>query len=63
VTSAWEIAIKVSLGKLTVDAPSLAQFFDEQMEADGFGYLPIDARHVFRVATLPFITAIRWTAA
>ena len=54
VASAWEIAIKSSLGKLTVDAPTVAEFFDEQMEANGFGYLSIDPPHVFRVATLPF---------
>lgn len=54
IASAWEVAIKVSLGKLTVDALTVAGFFDEQMEANGFAYLPIEPRHVFRVATLPF---------
>jgi PIN domain nuclease of toxin-antitoxin system len=54
VASAWEVAIKVSLGKLKVDAPSVDAFFDEQMDANGFAYLAIDPPHVFRVAALPF---------
>ncbi len=52
--SAWEVAIKVSLGKLTLDAPTVREFFDEQMEANGFAYLPIDPPHVFRVGGLAF---------
>jgi PIN domain nuclease of toxin-antitoxin system len=54
IASAWEVAIKVSLGKLTVDASTVREFFDEQMGANGFTYLPIDPPHVFRVADLPF---------
>ena len=54
IASAWEIAIKTSLGKLTVDAASVEAFFDEQMASNGFEYLPIQPAHVFRVATLPF---------
>jgi PIN domain nuclease of toxin-antitoxin system len=54
IASAWEVAIKVSLGKLTLDAPTVGEFFDEQIGANGFAYLPIDPPHVFRVATLPF---------
>ncbi|MGH7440812.1 MAG: type II toxin-antitoxin system VapC family toxin [Polyangiaceae bacterium] len=53
VASAWEIAIKVHLGKLAVDAPSAEAFFDEQMRANGFVYLPIAPAHVFRAAGLP----------
>jgi PIN domain nuclease of toxin-antitoxin system len=53
VASAWEIAIKVSLGKLSVDASSAESFFDEQMAANGFSYLPIAPAHVFRAAVLP----------
>jgi PIN domain nuclease of toxin-antitoxin system len=44
----------VSLGKLAVDAPSVGAFFEEQMDANGFAYLPIDPQHVFRAAALPF---------
>lgn len=53
VASAWETAIKVQLGKLTVDAPSAEAFFDEQMRSNGFTYLPIAPAHVFRAAGLP----------
>ena len=53
VASAWETAIKMHLGKLTVDAPSAEAFFDEQMLANGFTYLPIAPAHVFRAAALP----------
>jgi PIN domain nuclease of toxin-antitoxin system len=53
VASAWETAIKVHLGKLTVDAPSAEAFFDEQMQTNGFTYLPIAPAHVFRAAALP----------
>jgi PIN domain nuclease of toxin-antitoxin system len=53
VASAWETAIKVNLGKLAVDAPSVEAFFDEQMRTNGFTYLPIAPAHVFRAAALP----------
>jgi PIN domain nuclease of toxin-antitoxin system len=53
VASAWEVAIKVGLGKLAVDAPSAEAFFEEQMRINGFAYLPIAPAHVFRAAALP----------
>jgi PIN domain nuclease of toxin-antitoxin system len=53
VASAWEIAIKVQLGKLSLDAPSAEAFFDEQMQANAFTFLPIAPAHVFRAASLP----------
>jgi len=53
VASAWEIAIKVNLGKLTLDATSAESFFEEQMRANSFAYLPIAPAHVFRAAALP----------
>lgn len=46
--SLWEMAIKVSVGKLDVD---LADFAD-QVERDGFSWLPIENRHLLRVAEL-----------
>jgi PIN domain nuclease of toxin-antitoxin system len=49
----WEVAIKVSLGKLRLDRP-VAQFFAEQLLASGVSLLPIEFRHVMRVAGLPF---------
>ena len=44
----WEIAIKRALGKLTApdDLPA-------QIEAQGFGWLPVAAEHAWRVRDLP----------
>jgi PIN domain nuclease of toxin-antitoxin system len=53
IASAWEIAIKVSLGSLRVDS-ALDRFLPEQIAANGFQPLPIDLKHAARVATLPF---------
>ena len=53
VASAWEIAIKVSLGKLRIDA-ALDRFLPEQLGANGFEPLAIDMKHTARVARLPF---------
>ena len=53
VASGWEIAIKVSLGKLRIDG-ALDRFLPEQLAANGFQALPIDFRHTALVATLPF---------
>ncbi len=52
VASAWEIAIKVSLGKLSIDAATPEMFFDEQMRLNDFAFLPIAPAHVFRAAAL-----------
>ncbi len=51
--SCWEIAIKVSLGKLTVES-SLERFLAEQMAINGFQPLAITLSHIARVAALPF---------
>ena len=51
--SCWEIAIKVSLGKLTI-ASSLERFVAEQMAVNGFQPLAITLAHMARVAALPF---------
>lgn len=53
VASGWEIAIKVSLGKLRIDG-ALDRFLPEQLAANGFQALAIDLKHTARVATLPF---------
>ena len=42
--SAWEVAIKHRLGRLT-DMPQAAPRFVELMTADGFVRLPVDQRH------------------
>lgn len=49
IASAWEIAIKVSLGRLEFDLDSL----DDALVASGIHLLAIDLRHAARVATLP----------
>ncbi len=53
VASAWEVAIKVNLGKLTLDGASPEAFFDEQMSENRFGYFPVAPRHAFQAASLP----------
>jgi PIN domain nuclease of toxin-antitoxin system len=53
VASAWEIAIKVSLGKLRIEG-ALDRFLPEQLAVNGFLALAIDLKHTARVATLPF---------
>lgn len=52
IASLWEIAIKVSLGKLemAIDLPSLIQ----KIEENGFNILPIFPEHTVYVASLPF---------
>jgi PIN domain nuclease of toxin-antitoxin system len=51
--SSWEIAIKVSLGKLKLPtAPE--RFIPEQLRANAFRELPIEIGHVGRVARMPF---------
>lgn len=51
--SCWEMAIKLSLGKLKL-AGKLERFIPEQLAANGFRQLEIEFRHVARVATLSF---------
>lgn len=45
-----EIAIKRSIGKLSVD-----EDWPQQTQEDGFGVLAIDWRHVARLQVLPFV--------
>jgi PIN domain nuclease of toxin-antitoxin system len=49
--SAWEIAIKVRLGKLPT-ATDLAADFSGQMDREGFQLLPISAEHGIRAGLL-----------
>jgi PIN domain nuclease of toxin-antitoxin system len=53
IASCWEIAIKVSIGRLRFDRP-VRQFLTEQLPASGFSLLGVEFRHVMRVAELPF---------
>lgn len=51
--SAWEIAIKVSIGKLSLGS-DVRRFLPEQLAANGFSALPVSVAHAARVASLPF---------
>lgn len=53
VASLWEMAIKVSLGKLTLSAP-FDDLIPEQLNLNGIGLLNITIDHVSLIATLPF---------
>jgi len=49
--SSWEIAIKHSLGKLTLPAPP-ARYVPEQIVKTGVTPLPVEHSHALRVAEL-----------
>jgi PIN domain nuclease of toxin-antitoxin system len=50
--SAWEIAIKLSLGRLN-SAANLVSDFDRELRLDGFESLAISAQHGIRAGLLP----------
>jgi PIN domain nuclease of toxin-antitoxin system len=51
--SIWEIAIKVSIGKLSL-GQTFETFIPQQMSLNGIGLLEISFPHTAVVATLPF---------
>jgi PIN domain nuclease of toxin-antitoxin system len=51
--SLWEIAVKLSLGKLKLPS-RFERYVPEQMAANGFSPLEIGFRHVARCAGLPW---------
>jgi PIN domain nuclease of toxin-antitoxin system len=51
--SLWEIAIKVSLGRLTLAQP-FNSFLPEQLAKNSVAVLPISLAHLGAVAALPF---------
>ncbi len=53
VASIWEIAIKASIGKLTLTQPFDA-LFPHQLDINGFGLLSIEIRHTSQLSRLPF---------
>lgn len=53
VASLWEMAIKVSLGKLEVPLP-FAEFMQEQMRTNNILLYEIQMAHIGLVTTLPF---------
>ena len=50
--SVWEVAIKASLGRLTLPK-SVHDYFDDKIAA-GFNILPVEWVHAAKVAELPF---------
>lgn len=51
--SYWEIAIKISLGKYTLEE-DFAEFMESQIVENELTLLPITVKHAAVVATLPF---------
>jgi PIN domain nuclease of toxin-antitoxin system len=51
--TAWEVAIKVSLGKLKLSVP-YEDLFPGAVLANGFQVLPTDLRHFQKLLSLPF---------
>lgn len=52
VVCVWEMAIKASLGKLTIEE-DLAGFLRRELRAQGIGLQAIELEHVLAVRTLP----------
>lgn len=53
IASAWELAIKIGLGKLRFEG-GVAQFL-KVINENGFELLPVNENHVKRVENLPFL--------
>jgi PIN domain nuclease of toxin-antitoxin system len=51
--SHWEMAIKVSLGKLTLTEP-FSVFIPRELQTNQVDILPVELRHSVQLATLPF---------
>lgn len=51
--SLWEMAIKISLGKLQLKEP-YEKFIPQQLAANGIGILNLSMEHVAAIAALPF---------
>ncbi len=52
--SAWEIAVKAQLGRITFD-DDLAEVIPRQVATNGFRSLAIQCEHAVRVARLPLL--------
>ena len=53
VGSLWEMAIKTSLGKLTLSQP-FRTFVSEQLQVNAIGLLGLSVEHAAQVVTAPF---------
>jgi len=52
IVSCWEIAIKVSLGRLEVAAP-LAELFTDEIEGNGMTLVTVERSHLLELTKLP----------
>ena len=52
--SGWEIAIKASLGRITLPVP-IDRFLSEQLQRNGIGALPVEMRHALGVHALSLL--------
>ena len=53
IASIWELAIKISLGKLQLTLP-LQEFLEDQVPRSGIEILDLRVAHAVKVADLPF---------
>lgn len=53
IVSIWEIAVKVSIGKMSLSSP-FDILFPHQLQINGFELLPVEVEHTSVVASLPF---------
>ena len=53
IASAWEVAIKISLGKLTFDGG--IENFLKKIDENGFKLLPLKEEYIKQVVALPFL--------
>ncbi len=53
VASLWELAIKISMGRLSIKS-SLESFVEQHVLGNDIGILKVSSDHIFPVATLPF---------
>ena len=51
--SFWEIAVKISIGKLRLPS-AFERYISDQMSANGFSILDLQFRHIARCAELPW---------
>lgn len=51
--SCWEMAMKISLGKLRLPT-DIERFVPQHLASNAFRQLAIDFRHIARIAALPF---------
>ena len=51
--SFWEIAIKISLGKYSLNEPYQV-FMEREIAANNFAILPVEIKHAAILASLPF---------